>query len=580
MSVKTAVKYLLLPVLFGLFTQFSWAQKRDQEELPTEEINVVKPFSPTVSKANKIDQEPELDSLKLGQKKEMNYSIHSIPAASTFTPAKGKAKSLARVPKERFYENYLKAGYGNYNSPFLELFAHGNSSNYNDFGGLISLQSSGGGIEGVVLDNGYSDFGLSGFYKQSERYFDWQAKAGYRNLSTNWYGLSDRIDYSNAVIDAIDEKQNYGAINLGGDIVFEDALVHKGMADLNYFYDRKGSNEVRAEILGTLDFPVGEELIYTEISLDFLTGKFADDFLQTSSLSYTYFNFGLSPNFEMLREDLTVNIGLNMYYSATSDFDGSKFFIYPNITASYNLSDESLIAYAAIVGDLQQNSYQGFVEENPFVSPTLFIQRTSRDYYGYAGLKGLLNNKIRFNVSAGYMSERDKPLFKLNPSLTNGNTEVEKGYQAANSFQVVYDDVNTITFHAELIFDLWREFKFGGNVDFNSYSLDTQEHAWNLPMVKSTLLAQYKREKWSAGADVFFASNRKDELIVIPNRIEGVTNASYLDLNLNGKYNINDKFEVWLLLNNVLNQNYQEYTNFRVQGFQFLVGGTFKFDLQ
>ncbi len=85
--------------------------------------------------------------------------------------------------------------------------------------------------------------------------------------------------------------------------------------------------------------------------------------------------------------------------------------------------------------------------------------------------------------------------------------------EAANSFQVVYDDVNTINFNGEIIFDLFKEFKFGGNIDFNSYSLKTEEHAWNLPLMKATLLAKYTRKKWSAGADLFFSSDRKDELV-------------------------------------------------------------------
>ena len=141
-----------------------------------------------------------------------------------------------------------------------------------------------------------------------------------------------------------------------------------------------------------------------------------------------------------------------------------------------------MIAYAGVIGDLQQNSYENFVYENPFVSPTLYIQRTNQQYNAYAGIKGLLNSKIRFNLKAAYINEKDKPLYKLNPSLTDGSNEVTKGYEAANSFQVIYDDVNTIHFNAEIIFDFWKEFKFGGNLDFNSYSLKNEEHAWNLPL--------------------------------------------------------------------------------------------------
>ncbi len=568
--------YILVLLLLSLP---ALSQEKDKKRLPSEEINVVKPFSPTVSKAVKIPIEPDTDSIDLGLDKEINYSINSIPVASTFTPAKGKAKSLKRVPKERFYQNFISAGYGNYSTPIIEMFAHSNTSNYNDFGGFFKLHSSGGGIRGVVLDDSFTDAKIDLFYKQSERYFEWKAEVGFDHLSSNWYGLSDEIPYSEQVISSIDEKQSYNDIHLQGDIEFYDALLHKGKFDFHQFFDAADSRESFADLEGIIDFPVRDELIYTEIDLVFLSGRFKNDFLQTEELKYTYFNLGLSPNFELIREDLTLNIGLRLYYSMTDTSEGSKFYAYPNITASYNISEESFIAYAGVVGDLQQNTYRDFVGLNPFVSPTLYIERTNQQFNAYAGIKGLLNSKIRFNLRAGYVSENDKPLFKLNPSLTDGSNEVDKGYQAANSFQVVYDDVNTINFHAELIFDLFKEFQFGGDVDFNSYSLENEEHAWNLPLVTAALLAKYKRKKWSAGADLFFSSDRKDELAIIPSTTQRITNSAYLDLNLNGQYHINDKFDVFVNLNNILNQNYQEFTNFRVQGFQVFAGVKYKFDL-
>lgn len=573
------MKKLLIIVLTLLFALPAFSQEKEKSRLPSEEINVVKPFSPTVSKAIKINVEPQTDSVDLGLSKAVDYSINSIPVASTFTPAKGKAKTLRRAPKERFYQNFISAGYGNYNTAIIEMFAHSNTSNYNDFGGFFNLHTSGGGIDGVELDNGFTDAGINLFYKQSERYFEWKGEVGYNHLSTNWYGLSDDIPFTNNVINSIDEQQSYGDVFLGGNIEFYESLIHEGKFDFHQFFDKADSRESYANLVGVIDFPVREELIYTEIDLTFLTGRFNNDFLETEELKYTYFNLGLSPNFELLRDNLTLNIGARLYYSISDDAEGSKFYAYPNITASYNISEESFIAYAGVVGDLQQNSYREFAQQNPFVSPTLYIQRTNQQYNAYAGIKGLLNSKIRFNLRAGYMSEQDKPLFKLNPSLTDGSVEVSEGYQAANSFQVVYDDVNTINFHGELIFDLFKEFQFGGNVDFNSYSLDNEEHAWNLPLVTAALFAKYKRDRWTAGADLFFSSDRKDELAIIPSTTDRITNSAYLDLNLNGLYRINDKIDVFVNLNNILNQNYQEYSHFRVQGFQVFAGIKYKFDL-
>jgi outer membrane cobalamin receptor len=99
-------------------------------------------------------------------------------------------------------------------------------------------------------------------------------------------------------------------------------------------------------------------------------------------------------------------------------------------------------------------------------------------------------------------------------------------------------------------------------------------------MLKATLLARYKQRKWYANANAFFASDRKDELSILPDDITtGITNSTYFDINIDGGYYFNDTWSVFLRLNNVLNSNYQKYTNFQVQGFQVLGGVTYRFDL-
>lgn len=568
---------LIIILLFSSGIIFS--QKKKKEKLKTEEITVVKAYTPTVADAYKINIGPEIDSVELA-KKELEYTINSIPVASTFTPAKGKAKTLKRDPKEHIYNNYVSAGFGNYITPIVEAFISTNSSNYNEFGGFINYHSSAGGIEGVQLNDNFMDFDVDLFYKQLERDFKWQANGGFNYLMTNWYGLPDEIDFTKNVLNSIDEKQSYTDVYLGGNIEIFDSLFYGAEANFSSLFDKEKSRETRGTVSGILDFPIGREIINLALSFDFLGGVFEQDFSQTNKLQYTFFNIGLSPNFEILRENLTVNAGLRLYYSlANSQDEKSKFYIYPNITASFKIKNDNLVAYAGLIGDLEQNSYKGFVIENPFVSPTLDIKRTSQQYNGYVGIKGFITSKFRFNLKVAYINEEDKPLYKLNPSKTDGTNIVENGYDAGNSFQVVYDDVNTIHASGELIVDLFESFKFGGNIEFNSYSLTMEEEAWNLPMLTSTLIARYEQKKWSAGANLFLVTDRKDELTILPlATTDLITNSAYFDINLDAIYNINDKVSVFLNLNNLLNSNYQQYTNFKVQGFQVVGGLKYKFN--
>ena len=73
-------------VVFGI--QFSFAQVKD-ENIGSEVVNIVKPYTPTISDASKVKETPVLEDEEEQKKEPIQYNIFSFPVASTFTPAKG-----------------------------------------------------------------------------------------------------------------------------------------------------------------------------------------------------------------------------------------------------------------------------------------------------------------------------------------------------------------------------------------------------------------------------------------------------------------------------------------------------------
>ena len=232
-----------------------------------------------------------------------------------------------------------------------------------------------------------------------------------------------------------------------------------------------------------------------------------------------------------------------------------------------------------MTGGLHQQSYQDFVAKNEFVSPTLNIGRTNEQYNAKIGTKGKIASNVSFNLNASYKSENAKPLFKLNEDLA---TATPNNYQYANSFNVVYDNVKTFGVFGELTMDFTKEIRFGGNARFNTYSLEVQEQAWNLPNLEAAVFANYDNKKFIVGANLFFVSDRKDEyinnLLFVPVK-EEVTNKSYVDLNVNLGYRFTDRLSAFINGNNLFGNNYQKFTNYKVQGIQVLGGIKYKFDL-
>lgn len=575
----------LLVTSFLIFvTSVSFSQiTKKKDTLKTEEITVEKPYAPTISDAFKVRSNPNIENeTKNLAKEKVSYNIFSVPVASTFKPSKGKAQSIARGPKERYYENYVSAGYGNFNTPFLDAFMHFGDKKNNDFGIFLNHLSSEGGIKDVLLDDNFSDSKVDVYFKQFDRDYNWQINAGMQLKLQNYYGLSSDITYTDAFIDAINPEQIYNTVYGGGKISFEDSFFQGATAEIVNFADDYNTNEIRLLVKPKLEFPISKEKINGEFLIDLISGRFKQTYTEGTDVNYSFLNLGFSPNFEIIRENLTINLGAKFYYVNDLEHKNTDYFAYPNVTASVKLIDDVLILVAGVTGDLEQNSYKDFANENPYVSPTLNILQTDQQYRAYAGTKGKLASNIGYNFNVSHSSEKNKPFFIQNQTKTDGNSPVEKAYEAGNSFGVVYDNVKTLGFFGELTIDASKEFNFSGSVNYSHHTLDTQLEAWNTPAMTATISADYQNKNWFAGAKLFYNGETEDFVIPYGFTSENgniVTNESYLDLNLNGGYNFSDRLTAFAKINNALGEKYHRFLNYQVQTLQILGGITYKFDL-
>ena len=245
----------------------------------------------------------------------------------------------------------------------------------------------------------------------------------------------------------------------------------------------------------------------------------------------------------------------------------------------YRLVDEILIAYGGITGQLQQNSYYDFANDNPFVSPTLAIVPTDQRYNGFIGLKGRLSNNVSYNIKGNYYAEESKALFKVNDAQTFATED----YQFGNSFGVVYDDVTTFSVAGELNIDVNRNFTLGIKGEYFTYDTNEQAETWNLPDITGSIFMDVQiSEKWFAGASANYVGERKDEQSLVGTLINiaptPITLDSYFDANAHLGYKINNQLSVFAKVNNILDNDYQRFANFPVQGIQALVGATYQFD--
>ncbi|WGH75319.1 hypothetical protein P8625_14780 [Tenacibaculum tangerinum] len=588
-------KHLSLLVLFvAVFTNAqnkNATSKAKDTIIKTEVVNVVTSYVPKITDAFKIKQKPIIEHTKETQKKALEYQIFSVPVASTFIPKSGAMKKIDLGKRERLYPNYVSIGFGNTISPMVEAYVRRNESYDSELGVYLSFLGSLDPVENTALSSTFYNIDLNLFYTQQERYFQWTVGLDAEKDKYNWYGLPENITFTDATVSAIEEAQSYNHFKVFGNIKPDDSFLEEANGVVSFFSDSFESAEFLVDGNAQFRFPLDNlyrELndIYLNTTLNYIGGSFAYAYDAITPVDYKFITFGVHPTYKFNVQDLAIQLGAKSYFSMDAENSENNFFIYPNVEVSYPIVKELANIFIGASGDLTTNMYQSFTDDIPYLSPTLDMRQTHKKYDAFAGIRGKLNHQFSYNFKASYADTENHPFFVLNQSKSDGtniagtNGFTFYGYEYGNSFKVVYDDIQLITFFGEVAFDGIKNLTVGANAQFNKFTLTNELEPWNVPKIKGEVFATYKTTKWYAGTNLYFVGNRKARIYdtLLTDTYTTTDLKSYFDVNFNGGYHFDDSFSVFLNLNNVLNNSYQRFNNFNVQGFQAMGGLTWKFD--
>lgn len=565
-------------IFIGILALFATQFVKAQDTIQTERLIIIKPYSPTVSDAFKMKQNPVIDDSLTTTKKQPEYTLLSVPVASTFVPEKGTAATVKTGPRESLYDNYAVLGFGNFTRILAEFYSTIQFENAQSLNLFLTHHSSQGGIDKVLLDDKFYDteFGLN--YSANSTYYNWGVELGAMHKLVNWYGLPEGF-VDPVIVNSIDSQQNYYGVSLGGNIEYYEGLFDRAEIMYRRFGDAYGSGENHFRFMPEFGIPLGEQVISLDLFVDYVNGDFDQNYSSTAALNYSNLNIGAHPSLAIHAGDFSMNLGAEFVYAKDIENDASDVFIYPKIKASYRVADGYFVPYAGVDGGLEQNTYYDFVQENPFISPTLAITPTNHEYKAFLGVRGKFTEQVGYDFKATYGSAENEALFVSNSTAI----KPIENYQHGNSFGVVYDNLNTLGLHGELNVNVNEDFQLRLNASYRSYDTELQAEAWNLPELELSLNTNYQiTEKLSAGADLFFVGERKARGMMTgiapSSNFTTLTLDSYFDVNLELGYQITNQLSAFVKGNNLLGENYERWKNYPVLGTQVLGGITYQFD--
>ena len=541
-----------ISIIFALCFLFSFQELMAQggttdNDGVADEVQVLSSFNAKLANSNKLRTTPTIPSNNTNQNERLDYELPTRLLELVYEPPVIRPLTMRNEKQPKVYNFYGKAGYGTPNSPYAELRYNAGRSDKLDYG--LSLKHHSANNNKNIENQQFSNTDFNANLTTYTKGFGIGGNFGYTFDQYNFYGRN-ALDTFPQPTDSV--QQRFNTIKIGAHFFNANPTAagvnYRGNLDM---YRIGGS-------YGEADFGVKFNGKFTKaFDQNTLAIDFYDDFNSYNQDTVGANNniLGIKPSFTMSGDAYALKLGVNL--GTESD---SGFFVLPDLQASYSFSDQKFTVLAGWTGEIQKNSFYSTTEQNPFVFVPQDLRNTRIQKF-FGGLKVALEG-VQLQ---GIISQK---LVKNLQMYQNDTT-------SAQFFNPVYDDGSIFNIHGEVLVTLVKNLEIDAVIDFNTYNLDNQARAWHLPNFEGNLSAAYRLldDKLKIKAELYLANSIPyldevgDEQVL----------AGVVDLSLGANYAINEKFGVFLDLNNVTAQQYVRYYRYPNFGFNILAGVTGRF---
>jgi len=554
-----------LPTFMLIFMGLSgWAQNNVNKE-----VNVVRPYSPTISDAVKARFMPVFDdTVKVNVN--FDYFIEPVQLNPAFRLRELGATGLRSESAPRLRNSWVKLGFGNYWTPFAEVDIHTTKNKQSSLGVQLRHLSSQGRVmmdDGRKVYAGYADNEVrlhgSRFFRNAtltgEAYFteDHHYLYGYNtdtlsdgSLVTPWserltfrdsIGLQRFIVLGSTFRLRSNERSSKGfEYNLQGgyDFLIDDMneLEHHGRLDFSlakYFRQVSVGGEIGSEYVFR---PAGNDTLnYAVAHLDPWVG-----------FDWRYLSLKAGPKVAM-------------------DRNASAFHFYPRMRVEINITN-LLVPYLGLDGSYENHTYRSMSRENPYIQDIPEILPTNHRFIAYGGLRGRFTPKVAFNLAVSWADIQQMHFFMAD---TTGPLD--------NKFLVVYDDGELLTMGGEVSLRQSDNLSFILKGNYYQYKLDSMAAPWHKPDWDLNFTARYSlNNKFLVKTDLFvlgkYAVPEIDPALPQIREMDGL-----IDLNLGLEYRFTPQIAGWVQGNNLLSDRFVIWQNYPMHRINFMGGLTFIF---
>ncbi len=556
---NSIINKIFFLLCIGMFTTNAYSQKDDNKN----EVTVIAAYEPTISDAFKINFTPTTKD-SVFEQLPFHYGIQSIKIPTTYQIEPIKPAKIVGEPITKLYQNLIKAGFGNYTTPYFELFTNSVRSKKFALGVHAKHLSSTGGIADYANSN-YANNEVEAIGKIFFEKATLDGEVFFHHDVIHYYGYKP-IDFPTF---SEDIRQRYSLIgfntNYSSNYLDSNQLNHQlslGFYNLSDYYNSHENNFKLGinldKNLNLFDF-TDKQTIGIKTNLDYYNN--AGSLIPTNNSGMVSFKPYISTHFNQYMFYLGLDASL-----ATTTGAVTKLFLYPNIEASLAIIPQILKVYGGISGGLNKNSFKSISSENPFISTTTPFGFSDKQFEFYGGINTSLTKTIDFNASISNATTDNMPLF------VNDTNNL-----AHNKFTLAYDKVNLLKASASFQFRYNEKINIVLAGNYYRYSTDIEAKAWHKPDFDASLIVRYNISNkiiCRAEAYTFTKMYAKtfENGIMQAKEISGM-----IDVNLGIEYRYSKILSGFINLNNLGAMRYQNWYNYPSQRFSLMAGVTYAF---
>ena len=580
------LKHLCFILFCGLLSVGNAQEETTEEkDLGTQEVTVIKSYSPSLSDVFKIKESPKLIDSLTGPKKEVDYSIFSVPVISTFIPSKGAARKLQPKTPKLQYNSRAFLGFGGFNRLLAEYGTYWEIDRRQQVSWLLQLNPTFKEVPTAFLESRQGHYLLDINHRYATNKRNSFSQLNFRQHQQNFYGL--REAFTDPVItENISPQQQLNYLSVNTQWQWYDLAIKEVHLKTYFTSDSFSSNELEVQLNSKFQVDIGAITLGLNPEFSYLSTGFDQAFYTQDAYEYSSGLGKLRLFASKTRGKFKFKFGALGVYAFGDEFEEKNLYIYPDVDVSYQPAKGNFAPFLKVKGSLRQNGFRRFTHLNPYTAPGIALQASDLPLEVRLGTRSKFAAGWEFTWNAVYENNRQTPLFRSVGFDTQNQAFIPFRY--GNAFEVIYNELTSIGVEAQLS----AAFKNGGQLRLSASYLDYEAPEddfllTNLPQltldfsgtlkITPKIYAQWnlmhRGDRTNTFRDVFLGQ----DLANAPFLEE--TLPSYTQLDAKIIYQLNDRWEFEVNGTNLLDETQYQWASTPVYGRAFLFGVRYNFDL-